>query len=494
MNRITIQNANMCKIEGPAKVLLRLFKEFRIKHPNAWHITMYQKNRRGKYQWDGYIKYLSQDGRFKIGLLPMVVNLLKEWGESVKIIDNRPPLPVNPEIPEYLGNIKLYPRQKKALENILFNKVKGHPFLIEVGDFSVGFGKTLIFCAIHEAFKRKLRTVLLLNDSDLFNQFKSEIPKLLPGEDVKFIQGAKSSTWGNFNVVMVQTLSRNLKKFYNDIIKVGIVLIDEADIIDNKTYSNVITHLYNTQVRIGLSGTIYMSKLKKDLVHNMNIRSFIGDKVDSVKLIDQIKTGKATPVIVKMIYNNLPEMGGLDYPEEYNKAITNNLQAYKLSFSRSAYNAKYGRFPQLIVTKFIDHCEKLYKYYQDINLKENLGYVIKYVHHETKERNQILNEFREGKIDILISTTIISRGKNFPLLKYLQNTASMDSNEKAIQILGRLVRQHESKTKAYMDDIVFNGHYLTRHGNHRKIYYQKEKLKVIRILDNHVIRRNKKRK
>ena len=80
---------------------------------------------------------------------------------------------------------------------------------------------------------------------------------------------------------------------------------------------------------------------------------------------------------------------------------------------------------------------------------------------------------------MLIATTIISRGKNFPALRYLQNTASMDSNEKAIQILGRLVRQSEGKDKAYLDDLMFPGHYLTRHAKHRKAYYKKEKLKVL---------------
>ena len=82
---------------------------------------------------------------------------------------------------------------------------------------------------------------------------------------------------------------------------------------------------------------------------------------------------------------------------------------------------------------------------------------------------------------MLIATTIISRGQNFPELKYLQNTASMDSNEKSIQILGRLARTHMNKKKAYLDDLQFPGHYLKRHGNHRKTYYQKENLKVIKV-------------
>lgn len=478
MITITVKNGNLCEISGPLAITHKLYNEFRIKHPNAWHIQMYQ---RGSNKWDGYISYISERGNFRIGLLPTIYNKLISWGEKVKIIDNRPPLEVVPEIPNTMGNLELYPRQKKALKILLNNKVGNVPFLICAGDYSVGFGKSLLFCAIHQAFKRKIPTILLLNDSDLFNQFKREIPPLLPNEDIVFIQGNKIDRWGNFNVAMVQSLSKNIRKYQYELSKIGIVLIDEADIIDNKTYKTVIEHLYNTQVRIGLSGTLYMGQLKKHIIHNMNIKCFIGDIVDSVKLSDQIKKGKATPVIVKMVYYKGKGIPSDRYDEEYANTISNNKEAYNLSFSRVLFNAKYDRFPMLIVTKFIDHCENLYKFYTDQINKFSLPYNVKYVHHKTKGRESILEDFRNGKIDILISTTIISRGKNFPTLKYLQNTASMDSNEKSIQILGRLVRQHASKKKAYLDDLVFPGRYLLRHGNHRKNYYKKQNLKVIQI-------------
>ena len=481
MVTITILNGNICELEGPRRVLLQLYSEYKIKHPNAWHIQMYQK---GRYKWDGYIKYISDSGRFKIGLLPSIHNSAIKLGQKVKIIDRRPPLSISPVIPHKCGELTLYPRQKKALEKLLFNKVGDIPFNICTGDLAVGLGKTLLFCAIHQAFSRKLKTILLLNDADLFNQFKREIPPLLPGEDISFIQGSsKKNRFGQFNVAMVQSLSRNLRNYQYQLSTIDICLIDEADLLDNKTYKGVIEHLYNARIRIGLSGTIYMSKLKKDLVHNMNIKSFIGEKVDTVKIIDQIKSGRATPVIVKMIPLRWP-VYSIDYTEQYKEVITDNPVAWKYSWDRAMYNAKYDRFPMLIVTKFIDHCENLYHFYEDQNKKIGNKYRIAYVHHETSNRKQILEDFRTGKIDILISTTIISRGKNFPTLRYLQNTASMDSNEKAIQILGRLVRKHESKSKAYLDDFIFPGNYLSRHGRHRKVYYQREKLKVIIVKKN----------
>lgn len=338
---------------------------------------------------------------------------------------------------------------------------------------------TMLFAAIHEAYQRKLKTILLLNDADLFNQFKREIPPMLPGEDISFIQGGpKSNRIGNFNVAMVQSLSRNLKAYSYMLSQIDICLIDEADIIDNNTYKNVIEQLYNTQVRIGLSGTIYMSKLKKDQVHNMNVMSFIGPKLDIVTLKDQMKSGRATPVIVKMV--PVPQVSmNHQYQEEYQENVVNNPKAYQISWERVKYNASYGRMPMLIVTKIIDHSKTLYKFLQEKNKAMGNPYKIAQVDHTTSNRKAILESFRLGEIDILVSTTIISRGKNFPTLKYLQNAAGMDSNEKSIQILGRLVRQHKSKNKAYLDDLAYQGSYLSRHSKHRTRYYKNEKLKVI---------------
>ena len=478
MITIIIKNCNICEIQGPAKYLLKLFEAFKVKHPNAWHIRMY-----GRTDWDGFIKYISETGTFKIGLLNKVYNKCREFGLKVKIIDNRLPLEVKPVIPEVIGDKTIRPIQREALEKIVNNRVGNIPFLICASDLAVNFGKTLIFCGLHESFQRKLKTVLLLNSTDLFKQFKTEVPELIPGEDVAFIQGSKCSEWGNFNVCMVQSLAANIKRYQRFLSEVDMVLIDEADVIDNKTFKTVIQHLYNSRVRIGLSGTLYMSDLKKKLVHNMNIMSFIGDKVNQVKLKDMMKAGYSTPIVVKMVYAPFKSpVDGEDYSTEYQETISNNEDAWKLSYDRAMWNMNLGRLPMLIVCKFIPHCENLYKYYTK-RLKKT-GLKIAHVHHNTKERDEILQAFREGKIDILIATTIISRGQNFPEMKYLQNTASMDSNEKSIQILGRLARTHMSKKKAYLDDLVFPGKYLRRHGNHRKNYYLKERLKVILIENN----------
>lgn len=343
---------------------------------------------------------------------------------------------------------------------------------------------TLVMTALYLSFKRKLKTLLITNDSDWLNQAKREFKDYLPDEQITFVQGSKVTNWSNFSIGMIQSISRNIKKYQNELSKIDMVLVDEADLGGSKSYQTVLTHLYNTRVRIGLSGTIYMSKLAKDKLKNMNLRAFFGDIIAQFKLSESIKKGYSTDTVVKMV-NTKPWFGNYEsssheYSEIYKDMITDNNMAHKIILDRLEYNISYGRLPALIVCKFIKHAENIYKYLKKFLDKK---YNIAVVHVETKdkERRDIMERFRQGKIDILVSTTIIARGKNFPLLRYMINAADMDSQEKNIQFLGRLVRTHEGKDKAYLDDIHYPGKYLDRHGKHRKIYYHKQNLKVIQL-------------
>lgn len=476
MVTITIKNCNQCQLDGDLTILKKVYQDFRIKHPNAWHIVMYQKQRGNN--WDGYIKYITEAGNFKIGLLGSVYNKLLEYGENPKIIDKRPQLGITPVIPKQVGALTLRKDQINALRSILFNKIGNTPFMVCSANLAVNFGKTLLFTAIHKAFDSKLNTILVLNDSDLFDQFKKEIPLLLPNEKVSFIQGNKVTEWSKFNVAMVQSLSKNLDLYQPMLSKMQLAEFDEADVIDNKTYQRVIQHLHNAYIRVGLSGTLYKGKLKKDLVHNMNVRSFIGDMVEEVKLIDQIKKGTSTKTIIKMIKEDYDPVGSVDtYPDAYKNYITDNPKSYEAVLKRVKYNLKYKRLPMLIITKYIPHCERLAIY-----LKKNLPELnIKLAHNDTRNRKQIMAEFRDGKFDMLVTTKIVFRGKNMPLLQYTCNASSMDAEELTIQLLGRSVRKHISKTRAYIDDIMFPGRYLSRHGKHRRNYYLTEGMKVINI-------------
>lgn len=486
MSSIIIKNCNQCELNVPLKYAQKVYQQFAIRHPNAFYL----KTRvRGMANWDGKIKYVTERGLFKIGLLPSVIKALNEMGlKDVKITDERIPIPVVKKPITEIGRFKLRPEQIDAVNSILRANINNHPFHIGVLDYTVNAGKTAIMVATYLSFKRRLKTLLITNDSDWLNQAREEFKEYLPGEEITFIQGRSKKPWTQFNIGMVQSLSRNMKFYQSEMAKVDMVFVDEADQAGSKQYINVLSHLYNTRVRIGLSGTIYMSKLAKDMIKNMNLRSFFGDVIAKFTLKESIKKGYSTNVVVKMIeckkylQEKDPEcICGNTYKEVYDRCIIKSPNSYTLILNRVLKAVKLGRLPLLIVTKYVKHCENI-KELLIKALDESLNIACVHVNTSKKERKNIMQDFRSGKIQILVSTTLIARGKNFPLLKAMINAGSMKAQEKTIQFLGRLVRTHSSKSKAYLDDIHYPGKYLDNHGRSRRRYYQEQGLKVIRIL------------
>ena len=481
MNNIIIKNGNICELDIPLKYANKLYKEFAIRHPNAFYLRTRVK---GMANWDGTVKFISKTGQFKIGLLPEVYEACKRLGlKKIEIHDMRKPVPRIEHVQHHVGNYKLRPEQIKAVKSIVYNKVGDIPFHIGVLDYTVNAGKSLIMAALYLSFKKQLRTLLITNDSDWLQQAKMEFQSYLPHEQITFIQGKVQGHWNQFSIGMVQSLARNIRYYQSELSQIDMVLVDEADQASSKTYQSVLTHLFNARVRIGLSGTIYMSKLAKDKLKNMTLESFFGKVIAQFKLKDSIKKGYSTKTIVKSIepkryYGNWQSIQ-VDYQSIYEDTILENPKALAAVYDRLKFNLSYGRIPALVVCKFVKHAENIYKFLKDKLTDYRLACV--HVNTTDKQRRQIMSDFREGKIDILVSTTIIARGKNFPLLKYMLNAASMDAKEKTIQFLGRLVRTNKSKSKAYLDDLIYPGDYLRRHGYHRRKYYKEQGLKVLVI-------------
>lgn len=477
-------NNNKCKLQGPLKILNKIQKDFKVRNPNAFFIRKMGNVQQG---WDGKINYITDSGYFKTGLLHKVITWLQTNNHEIEIIDHRPDFNIKPKAPKKIGDFLLtgdYIYQRQAIKAIINNKIAGINIPTGVLDAATNSGKTTIMAGIYLAYKRKIPCIVLLKDGDLFEQFKREIPELIGHEDFGYVRG-KEQNWNKFTVAMVQTLSRDIKKFKKELIKFGMVLVDEADEADSKSYKTIITNLYNTVIRVGLSGSIYMSKLAKDKPKNENLRSFFGEVVFRIDKMEMVKKGLSTKVVIKMHRGNTkaippapPEVDMSEYQWQYLQGITNNFERAHKGLELLKYNIKLKRLPALIICRFHKHIELLYSV---INKSLGSKYVVKYVHGgiNKQTRKDILEDFRVGKIDILISSFIIKRGKNHPLIKYIQNAAGSDSQETVSQIMGRGERLHSSKKKYYLDDFFDEGSYLRRHSKHRVIYYKKEGFKVI---------------
>jgi superfamily II DNA or RNA helicase len=419
--------------------------------------------------WDGYMRYISEAGYFSTGLLPQVINLIKEENYEFEIQDTR-----KEELPGLIGqgveNKIYYPYQKEGILSILTNNVEGMPFLRGIIGAATNAGKSIILAGIYKAFKNH-NALILLNNTPLFNQFLDELPDLV-GKDFGYIKGKKTKL-GRITVAMVQTLANNISRYKNFLAKIDIVFVDECHLSTSKTYKTILTNLFNSTIRVGLSGTPLMHK---DKTKNQTIKSFFGEVVYEIKNLELMDMKVSTPIIVKIIPGNTIFPTSHDYQEEYQECITNNQQRTLKSVERTKFNINRGRLPVLIVAQYHDHIENLYKAYV---AQFGNKYKIEYIHHKIKDREEILHRFKEGKVDILISSMIIKIGQNMPLIQYMQNAGAGDSLINCLQLVGRAVRKDKSKNKVYFEDFWDMGNYLKRHSKHRLSYYRSEGFKII---------------
>lgn len=470
---ITVEvNNNKIHLTGNLRVLNKVFEDMKVKHPNAYYIRSYMEP-----GWDGKLKYLTEQGYSKTGLLPLVTSLLEKYNEEFTIVDTRKALEVG-QIPDKINTFIPRPHQIEAVESIIYNKVHGTPFQRGIINAAVNAGKTLIAAMIHLSFKN-VKTLILVNNSPLFEQFLKDMPVMF-GDNWGYMQGKKVK-WADIMVCMTPTLRNNLDLYHQKLSQYNACIFDECHLITSKTNKKVLTFLYNTVIRVGLSGTPFGHK---DPTKNMDVRAFFGDetyKITSLELMDQ---GYSTNLVIKMQTGNTQVRIPGDYDEEYNHGITESREREHASLERIRFYLKRGCYPILVTCRYHKHVERLFGV---INNEFGRDYKIGYLHGKVKERKEILQDFKDGRIDILVASLLIKLGQNMPLIRYMQNAAGGDSEITALQLIGRAIRKHKSKSKVYYEDFADMGVYLSRHSKHRFRYYKKEGYKV--ILANNTVRK-----
>jgi len=465
MIRIELNN-NKFKLSGNMKVLNKVYEDMKVRHPNQWYLRPYMEP-----GWDGKIKYLTDQGYSKTGLFPMVISLIEKYKEEYDIIDRRNVLEFN-EIPIKVGEFKARDYQVKAVKSIIYNEVGGIQFQRGIIGAATNAGKTLIAAMIYKSFP-EARALILVNNKDLYQQFLDDMPKMF-GDKWGYMQG-QNIKWADIMVCMTPTLRNRLSEFSHKLARYNMVIFDECHLITSATNKKVVTTLYNTVIRVGLSGTAFGHK---DQTKNMDVRSFFGEITYTISNIKLMYMGFSTPIIIKIVKGNTKVIIGGDYDAEYREGITLSCERTRMSMQRADFYLQRGCYPILIVGKYHEHIERLYHSFQ---IRFGNKYSIEFIHHKIRNRKEILDRFKDGKIDILISSLIVKLGQNMPLIKYMQNAAGGDSQINALQLIGRAIRIHKSKKKVYYEDFWDDGYYLKRHSKHRLQYYKHQRFKVIEL-------------
>ena len=461
MIRFTINN-NRTTISGDELLVEECAKAFAFKHPNAHWIRQSLA-----YEWDGKVWPVTKAGSFKTGFITQVIDWLSEWEEDYEILDHRH-VPELLDIPYEVGGLRMegkFAYQRDAIKAIVYNSFLGEPHPRGIIAAAVNAGKSTIMMGVHMSYEGA-RTLILMNNKVLYEQFRDDLAKAFP-DDYGYMQGRKLK-WGKIMVVMVQTLKNRLKEHAAQLKEFNILLTDECDLANNATFDAVYRNLKHISIRAGFTGTVFLRDLKKDKVRNTKMREIFGEAIFEIDPIQLEELGVSTETVVKSVYANPYEVGGLGFKEEFDELITHNEERHELIYNRLRYNLKSGRKHIMVFCKFIEQAEILFQYLQPKFKKTTINFT-----HHKRSSEEIIHGFRDGKINILITTLYLKRGMNFPLTEVIINASGGEFYSGPLQILGRGVRTAAGKTKFFYEDLYDEGKFLGKHSRRRIQYYKK---------------------
>lgn len=470
---------NKSKLEGPVRVLLKLRDHplFAIRVKGAFFSTAFQRG-----HWDGYIRFITERGYLDTGKVPQLIVELDKMGHEVEIVDNRDDILEAGKIPRRIGTWIIREYQWYALKAIKYNKVNRVPFPRGIIGAATNAGKTLLACGVYKMYEEK--TLFLINSKELLEQALEEIPQIIPGK-VGYFASSVGEKWNDFMIVMVQTAISRIEIIGPKLAQFKVVLVDECDLATSNTWKTVLAHTFNSFVRIGLSGSAMADARKKD--KNERLRGIFGDIIYQIKNKELIEKGFSSKIKVTIFNGNTIVKEPGDYNKEYEKGIISSTERNKKIIGRAVYHYEQGRKPVLVITKNHRHVEKLFRRLSKRNVMKNLGMRIAWVHHKNENRKQVVKDFKDGKIDILVGSYILKRGKNFPLMQAVVNAGGGDSIATVLQILGRATRKHASKEYTFMDDFYDKGKYLRRHSLHRFQTYKNEGIEILDTVDKKLL-------
>lgn len=487
--RIEISNIH-CKLEigGTDHLyhpnLMKIFREYMsVEVDGAFFI-----NKHLPFHYDGKRYFITPKGKMATGFLPTFLRYLdREHPDlDVELKDNRGYFPAfSDTFVDRIGSVTIteeYIHQRHMIEcykhNIEFRGIT-IPFPRGIIDAATNAGKTAIMAGIYLNMKEKEKMLVIIHSKVVFKQLVDMMTDVF-GE-VGQINATKYII-KPVTIAMIQTLySRrddlNLRK---DLNQFTILAYDEAHKSGSSQSSKVLVHC-PAPMRVFVSGTAFDSS---DTVNNLIAIGLSGPKLGGVSKKYLMDKKISTPVKVHMrVCNTVLDYPVLDYREcmdmmiHYSKERVDEMRKIILERTEAG--------PILIAVNFTQHGQFLMDELSK-SLPEDI--LIEFSHGKDSDQVEKVEAFKQGQIDVLISTGILKEGVNLPLIQTLIYAIGEMAKVSVKQWMGRIERKHESKDVAMMYDFYDIGKFVRKHSENRLLCYQAENVEIELDFDIHKVK------
>lgn len=404
--------------------------------PGARYTFSYQqylrtKNTEEPIGWNGKLSMLKR-GVLSVGLLIEMQKEIKEAGFRIKIKGwkHRPSVKKKPGFREL---DKKYDFQNKAVDKMLGCLRKGGGTVLA----ATGSGKTKTTAQFFSCIAGEC--LFVVDQIHLLYQAQEELAKWLK-ENVGIVGNSKFKP-KRITVATIQTLWLHRKKphFKKWIRGIEVVIIDELHKQMSRRNFRVVDIIKPAAV-IGLTATLQMKR--KEV--RMKVASVAGPIIFEFPVEKGIKSGVLSKgAVVQVQIPNAPYSLAEDFDEApdlpyqlnviHNPAVIKCVQALVKEGVRK-------KLAVVILCDRIAHLKLIQKKLYDYDPAVVWGSV------NQEKRERIIEKFENGKIDVIIASSVFTKGVNIKRISLIIDIAQRKNKNDALQKLGRGLRKHGSKS------------------------------------------------
>jgi superfamily II DNA or RNA helicase len=460
-----------------------------------------KKNSRG--QVIPYHFYKPQEGWFPTGLLPRV---LTECQYPMQLVDERKKL-VLPAEPVPIQGFEYRDYQRDGLRLMLKQK-RG---TVEV---ATNGGKSLMLAGILKTIEETYpdpntpRALVLVHRKEIFDQLDDLLSQTLKPQIGRITSKHCSCRHARVTLAMISTLInrigsyKHVTEFFE---QHQILLADEAHHLQAKTWYDLFLNS-DAAVRIGFSGTIPPD----DSYAGARVRAATGGRIINVTNQELIEAGHSADTSVEMLSHDSSKRFPKTFYKaaciEYSKTELNgeSVFSYKGGFANATVRGKFFSWYQrkcidvgminntprtmafirrirerpdkqhLVIAERLKHGENI------LTILKDLGEDAAFIHGNAKDRDKQVQKFRDGKLRILVASTILDEGVDIDRIDVLVLAGCMKSNRAIKQRLGRSLRKkkHGANVAKVIDMKDKGNKYLERYSEEREKIWESEGIPV----------------
>lgn len=318
-----------------------------------------------------------------------------------------------------------------------------------------GTGKTRLFASIVKDLhntgvknKTAYKVLILAHRQELIEQISENIGVRYSIAHGVIKSGLLPDTKKPTQIASVQTLQRRLANWEHK--KFDVIIIDEAHHALAETYQKICNTFQDAKI-LGVTATPYRMSGKSfmPLFEKLIISQPVSDFIKQSYLSDYEYFSIPPVSNIQRLVDGITEF---DFDGDYaEKALSRTFDNHKIRANLlETYKTYANNKKGIIYTINRAHNEHVCKMFCDAGIKA------KAIDSKTKaeDRKQVVNEFKNGSIQILCNVNIFSEGFDCPDVEFIQLARPTKSLSMYLQQVGRGFRIHEGKDKVIFLDNV----------------------------------------